>query len=61
MTKDQFPIRLHEARMMMGLSMDKLVERTAEPSPSRVYLGMKKASCAQRDQDCWPWLMPCTQ
>ena len=28
MTKDQFPIRLHEARMMMGLSMDKLVERT---------------------------------
>lgn len=28
MTKDQFPIRLHEARMMMRLSMDKLVERT---------------------------------
>lgn len=28
MTKDQFPIRLHEARLMMKLSMDKLVELT---------------------------------
>ncbi len=28
MAKDQFSIRLHEARLMMGLSMDKLVERT---------------------------------
>lgn len=27
MTKDQFSIRLHEARLMMGLSMDKLAER----------------------------------
>ena len=28
MPKDEFSIRLHEARMMMGLSMDKLVELT---------------------------------
>lgn len=28
MSKDQFSIRLHEARLMMGLSMDKLVELT---------------------------------
>lgn len=28
MTKNIFPIRLREARLMMGLSMDKLVERT---------------------------------
>ena len=29
MTKDSFSIRLREARQMMGLSMDKLVERTS--------------------------------
>ena len=28
MTNDSFSIRLREARQMMGLSMDKLVERT---------------------------------
>ena len=28
MTNDSFSIRLREARLMMGLSMDKLVERT---------------------------------
>lgn len=28
MPKDKFSIRLHEARVLMGLSMDKLVERT---------------------------------
>ena len=28
MTNDQFSIRLHEARLAMGLSMDKLAERT---------------------------------
>lgn len=28
MTNDSFAIRLREARLMMGLSMDKLVERT---------------------------------
>lgn len=28
MTNDIFSIRLREARQMMGLSMDKLVERT---------------------------------
>lgn len=28
MTKDQFPTRLHEARLAMGFSMDKLAERT---------------------------------
>lgn len=28
MPKDQFSIRLHEARLMMGLSMDKLVDQT---------------------------------
>lgn len=27
MVKDNFPIRLKEARLMMGFSMDKLVER----------------------------------
>lgn len=30
MTNDSFSIRLREARQMMGLSMDKLVERTSE-------------------------------
>ena len=29
MTNDSFSIRLREARQMMGLSMDKLVERTS--------------------------------
>ena len=29
MTKDSFSTRLREARQMMGLSMDKLVERTS--------------------------------
>lgn len=28
MVKDKFSIRLKEARLMMGFSMDKLVERT---------------------------------
>ena len=29
MVKDNFPIRLKEARLMMGFSMDKLVERAS--------------------------------
>ena len=28
MKKEEFPIRLHEARLMMGYSMDKLAEET---------------------------------
>lgn len=59
MTKDQFPIRLHEARMMMGLSMDKLVERTGGAITKQSISRYEKASCAQRDRHYWPWLMPC--
>lgn len=44
MVKDNFPIRLKEARLMMGFSMDKLVERAGGVSlPSRAYPAMREA------------------
>lgn len=43
MVKDKFSIRLKEARLMMGFSMDKLVERAVVPLPSRAYPAMREA------------------
>lgn len=49
MTNDSFSIRLREARQMMGLSMDKLVERTNEAitkqSISRYEKGIMRPKC----------------
>ena len=48
MTNDSFSIRLREARLMMGLSMDKLVERTngaiTKQSISRYEKGIMRPS-----------------
>lgn len=49
MTNDSFSIRLREARQMMGLSMDKLVERTngaiTKQSISRYEKGIMRPKC----------------
>ena len=49
MTKDSFSTRLREARQMMGLSMDKLVERTngaiTKQSISRYEKGIMRPKC----------------
>lgn len=41
MTNDLFHIRLREARLLCGLSMDKLAAKPTVPSPNKVYLNMK--------------------
>ena len=48
MTKDTFSIRLHEARLMMKLSMDKLAERTGS------IITKQSISVS-----CTPSVMPC--
>lgn len=63
MVKDNFPIRLKEARLMMGFSMDKLVERAGgaitKQSISRYERGIMhpkhkaQASLAKLSTSAW--------
>lgn len=54
MTNDSFSIRLREARQMMGLSMDKLVERTHGAITKQSISRYEKASCALSVMPCKP-------
>ena len=42
MDKDTFPMRLHEARLMMGLSMEQLVQRTGRAMTRQSILCYEK-------------------
>ena len=54
MTNDSFSIRLREARLMMGLSMDKLVERTNGAITKQSISRYEKGSCATSVMPCKP-------